>query len=141
VEQFYFSKYETRTPYKASSFPLLVKYLFRFFAVLLISLGVYYIYWRWTNSMNWEAAWFSVPLILAESFALLSTILIIFNYWGNKDPKQKPPVRLLSEIQPGVKAHEDRPVKIDVFIATYNEDEELVRYSIRDAKANDLSFC
>lgn len=132
---FYFSKYENRFPYTASNFPFAVKYLFRFLAVLLGSLGIYYIYWRWRYSMNWEAAWFSVPLILAESFAFLSTILIIFNYWGNKDSKHKPPVQLLSEIQPGVKTHEDRPVKIDVFIATYNEDEELVRYSIRDAKA------
>ncbi len=139
MKQFYFNQYENRLPYRASSFPFLVRYAFRFCALLLISLGAFYLYWRWTNSMNWQAAWFSVPLVLAETFAYFSTVLIIFNYWGNNDHKLKSPVRFLSEIQE-TNHGEDRPLKIDVFIATYNEDEELVRYSIRDAKAMAYPF-
>lgn len=132
MQTFYFSKFENRQPYSPSGNNIFISLLFQFFATALFIIGCYYLYWRWAYSMNWEAAWFSVPLALGESLAFVSTTLIILNFWANKDAKKHAPVRMLSEIEEVNGA--DRPVKIDVFIATYNEDVELVRYSILDAK-------
>jgi len=133
LKQFYFSKYEQREPYATTKRWWLLSSLFQISGSILIVLGIYYLYWRWTYSMNWESAWFSVPLVLAETFSFISTVLVVYNYWDNKDLKQEAPARYLSEIE-DIDAEADRPIRIDVFIATYNEDEELVRYSIRDAK-------
>ncbi|MCE3225900.1 MAG: glycosyl transferase 21 family protein [Bacteroidetes bacterium] len=76
---------------------------------------------------------FSVFLVVAETLSFISTVMIIINFWAYKDPEKTPPVRMLSEIE-DLQGRPDRPVTIDVFIATYNEDVELVRYSIIDAK-------
>lgn len=132
LKRFYFTKYEHRQPYATTHRWWILSVLFQVSGTILIVLGVYYLYWRWTYSMNWEAAWFSVPLVMAETFSFISTVLVVFNYWDNKDIKPKSPPRFLSDID-DVAPEDDRPIKIDVFIATYNEDEELVRYSVRDA--------
>jgi cellulose synthase (UDP-forming) len=67
--------------------------------------------------------------VLAESLSFLSTVLVIINFWSNKDAEKTPPVHFLSDIE-DLQGEQDRPVKIDVFIASYNEDVELVRQSI-----------
>lgn len=76
---------------------------------------------------------FSVVLVVAETLSFISTALIIFNFWEHKDPEKTPPVHYLSDIE-DLQGRPDRPLRIDVFIATYNEEVELVRYSIIDAK-------
>ncbi|HEX8516258.1 MAG TPA: glycosyltransferase [Bacteroidia bacterium] len=133
MKQFYFSKYEDRKPYKAIQENKFRTYLFQFFGVITIVLGASYIFWRWTESLNPNALWFAIPLVTAETLSYLSTILIVINFWSYKDAKKTPPIHYLSEIE-DLQEREDRPVKIDVFIATYNEDVELVRLSIIDAK-------
>jgi len=132
LQDFYFSRFEGRQPYASAKRSPVLSVLFQFFGLLFIILGTYYLYWRWSFSLNREALWFSLPLVLAESMAFLSSVLVVFNYWDNKDLKIQKPPRLLSDIEE-VPPGQDRPLVIDVFIATYNEDEELVRYSIRDA--------
>lgn len=76
---------------------------------------------------------FSVTLVVAETLSYISTVMIIMNFWENKDPEKKTPVHLLSDIE-DLQGRPDRPLKLDVLIATFNEDVELVRYSIQDAK-------
>ncbi|MCW3076747.1 MAG: putative glycosyl transferase [Bacteroidetes bacterium] len=76
---------------------------------------------------------FSIMLVTAETLSFFSTIMIIINFWANKDPEITAPVHYLSEIE-DLQGRHDRPIRIDVFIASYNEDVELVRYSIIDAK-------
>ncbi|TVR81422.1 MAG: glycosyltransferase [Chitinophagaceae bacterium] len=132
LKEFYFTKFETRKPYKSLPENEARDYFFQLLAVITIALGCLYLYWRWTFSLNLEAIWFSVPLVAAETLSFVGTFLIVINYWSNKDQKKKKPVKNLSDIEP-LNGREDRPLKIDVFIATYNEDAELVRYSIRDA--------
>ena len=97
-----------------------------------MALGAWYIHWRWTQSLNWDALWFAIPLLLAESCAYLGLILFTLNLWKVKDFPILPPPEGINQCvtyPDGL----DRPVAVDVFIATYNEDEELVRLSIRDA--------
>jgi cellulose synthase (UDP-forming) len=134
LKEYYFTKYENRKPYPSVTNSRYRNLLFQFFAILTIGLGLAYLHWRWRFSMNLNALWFAIPLVMAETLSFIGTILTIFNMWDNKDPNITPPVRMLSEIE-DLKGRPDRPVRIDVHIATYNEDVEIVRYSIRDAKA------
>ncbi len=61
------------------------------------------------------------------------SVLMIINHWSQKVLPQKPPVRRLSEIESGISIDEDRPLKIDIFIATYNEEWEIVEDTVHDA--------
>lgn len=133
MEQFYFHKFEGRKPYSAIPENKLRTLLFQFFGIVTIVLGLAYIYWRWRYSLNTDALWFAIPLVVAETLSYISTILIVINFWAYKDAPKSAPVRYLSEIE-DLEEREDRPLTIDVFIATYNEDVELVRLSIADAK-------
>jgi cellulose synthase (UDP-forming) len=133
VKPFYFNKFEDKRPYRAIADNKYRTLLFQFSGIITIALGVAYINWRWRYSLNADALWFAIPLVMAESMSFLSTILAVINFWSYKDAKKNTPVHYLSEIE-DLQGRPDRPVKIDVFIATYNEDVELVRYSIIDAK-------
>ncbi|MES2590695.1 MAG: glycosyltransferase [Bacteroidota bacterium] len=132
-KQFYFDKFEDRKPYSAITDNKYRTWMFQFFGIVTIVLGIAYLNWRWRYSLNPDALWFAIPLVLAETLSYVSTILVVFNFWSYKDPKKSPPVHYLSEIE-DLQGRRDRPVKIDIFIATYNEDVELVRQSIIDAK-------
>lgn len=52
--------------------------------------------------------------------------------YGRKDPPPRPPTEI-NDCLRADEAVESRPIKVDLFIATYSEDVELVRLSIRDA--------
>jgi len=128
----YFSKFEHRTPPKASNPSDVQMFLTQTLGVCSIFLGLWYLYWRWTDSLNADALGFSIVLAVAETLAFIGTILFTFNLWRVKDtPWRKAPSRL-SEISHQVS--QDGDVIVDVFLPTYNEDEELVRLSIQDGK-------
>jgi cellulose synthase (UDP-forming) len=133
LKEFYFTKFDDRKPYKAVPDNKYRTLLFQFCGILTVFLGLSYIIWRWRFSLNYDAIWFALPLVIAETLSFVGTVLLVINFWSNKDPEKTPPVHFLSEIEDLDERH-DRPVKLDVFIATYNEDVELVRYSIVDAK-------
>src|SRR5687768_1247437 len=133
MKRFYFDRYENRKPYSSipdSGFRTL---FFQFFGILTIMLGLVYLNWRWVYSLNPDALFFSILLALAETLSFIGTILMVFTFWSNRDAKKKPPVHYLSDIE-DLQGRPDRPLKIDIFIATYNEEVELVRKSIVDAK-------
>lgn len=132
-KEFYFNKFEHRVPYKPIPDNKYRTLAFQFFGVLTVVFGVAYLNWRWRYSLNYDSLWFAILLVSAETLSFISTVMIIINFWSYKDAERTPPVHYLSEIE-DLDGREDRPVKIDVFIATYNEDVELVRYSIIDAK-------
>jgi cellulose synthase (UDP-forming) len=102
--------------------------------VIALVLGANYLRWRWTDSLNMNALWFAVPLVVAETMSYLGLVLFTFNLWGVRDtPWQAPPANARECVHD--EPDFERPVAVDVFITTYNEEEELVRLSIRDAKA------
>jgi cellulose synthase (UDP-forming) len=133
LKPFYFNRFENRIPYPPIKDNRLRNYFYQFCVVVTVALGFSYLYWRWRYSLNPQAIVFSVILVLAETLSFLSTILIFINFWAYKDPPKTPPVHMLSDIE-DLQGRADRPLRLDVFIASYNEDVELVRYSIRDAK-------
>lgn len=133
LKPFYFNKFEYRKPYTPCPPSELRNMLFQFLAIISLAVGFLYIWWRWKYSLNMNCLWFAVPLIVAETLSFISTIFLYINYWSPKDLPIETPVHYLSEIE-DLKGRPDRPITIDIHIASYNEDVELVRYTIRDAK-------
>ena len=131
---FYFTQFEHRRPPPPLPNSLVREKIWQILGVASLALGAWYIHWRWTQSLNWDALWFAVPLLLAESCAYFGLILFTLNLWKVKDFPILPPPEGINQCVTDPDGL-DRPVAVDVFIATYNEDEELVRLSIRDAKA------
>ncbi len=134
MNAWYFHRFEHRRPPEAQPLCPARDFLYRVLSTASIALGAWYLYWRWTESLNWEAPGFSISLALAETLAFFGTLLFTFNLWRLGDtPRRSPPTRL-SHIAPHVPQRRDRALSVDIFLPTYNEDEELVRLSIRDAK-------
>ncbi|WP_394249601.1 glycosyltransferase family 2 protein [Arthrobacter pityocampae] len=91
-------------------------------AIVLVTavLGLNYIVWRWLFSINWDAWWIAIPLVLAETYSLIDSLLFGFTVWRLK--RREPP-----EAPAGL--------TVDVFITTYNEPLDLVLTTARAAKA------
>jgi len=92
---------------------------FRIIAVCTIAFAAYYLYWRYRFSLNREALWFAVPLVLAETYAFIDSILFAFMMWKPTDRKTPPPLDSAS---------------VDIFITTYNETPELVASTMKAAQ-------
>jgi cellulose synthase (UDP-forming) len=92
----------------------------RGFAVVTLAYGAWYIAWRWSATLNPQALWLSVPLAAAETTALLTTVLLVFNVWR---------LRRRAPLRPP----EGRAV--DVFITTYDEPLEIIRKTALAARA------
>ncbi len=129
----YYAYFEGRKPYKPWNFTLFHDLLFRFVSILFLFIGADYLVWRWNHSINWDATWLSLPLFFAEVFAFLGSILTIINYWSHKDIPRQKPVHYLSEMEDLPEGQPDRPIKIDLYITTYNEEKFIVEDTIRDA--------
>ncbi|MDY1003247.1 glycosyltransferase [Curtobacterium sp. CFBP9011] len=91
-------------------------------AVLAAVSGLNYIGWRWIASVNWHSWWIAVPLILAETYSVIDSVLFAFGAW-----------RLRERGEPPTKPSTD--VTVDVFITTYNEPIDLVMRTALAAKA------
>jgi cellulose synthase (UDP-forming) len=132
-KEFYFSKYEDRVPEPPLKHSLWIEFLWQSLAICTIALGARYLFWRWQYSMNMDVLWFSIPVFVAEICAFIGLLLFVHNLWSiNDTPQTKAPLRL-SEIMEN--DDDERLISVDIFLPTYNEDPELTRYSIRDAKS------
>ena len=85
-----------------------------------IALGANYIIWRWFFSLNWDAWWIAVALVLAETYSLIDVALFGLTMWRARDRK------------PAAAAAPD--LTVDVFITTYNEPVELLRRTASAAR-------
>lgn len=133
VMGFYFEKFEHRQPEPPLPYSVVVESLWQYLAVIAMSLGAWYLWWRWTASLNPNALWYAIPLAIAETASYFGLGLFVFNLWKVQDyPQQAPPAQLSDVV--ATLYTDNRPLKVDVFFPTYNEDVELVRLSILDAK-------
>ena len=92
--------------------------VFRALGALTVILGAAYLTWRYTSSLNERALWFAIPLVGAETYAFVNTVLFIVMMWKPTRRVSPPPL-------------EDGTV--DVFITTYNEPVDLVRLTVEAA--------
>ena len=129
---FYFRRFEHRRPPPPLPASPRRELLWQFLCIVSLVLGANYIRWRWAESLNYDALWFAVPLAVAETLAYIGLVLFAFNLWFTRDTPRKVPPASIAECSDDGAA--ERPVAVDIFITTYNEDEELVRLSIQDAK-------
>ncbi len=132
-DTFYFLPFEGRRPPEPLPMPAWRESLWQVLATMNLVFGAWYIGWRWTHSINWDALWFAIPLLVAESGAYIGLLLFTFNLWHQEDTPRQPAPRVVADIADGM-PDADRPLSVDVFLPTYSEDPELVRLSIRDAK-------
>lgn len=93
--------------------------LIRVFAVLAVLTGINYLTWRWMESLNWEAWWIAVPLVIAETYSLIDTFLFATTMWRAKE-RSGP--------------ESDPTGTVDVFITTYNEPVAMVMATARAAQ-------
>jgi cellulose synthase (UDP-forming) len=94
--------------------------LLRITIVATVVLGANYIGWRWLVSLNWDAWWIAVPLIVAETYSFIDVCLFGLTVWRARwrpTPPEAP------------EGH-----SVDVFIATYNEPVDLVMTTARAAR-------
>ncbi len=95
-------------------------WLVRILIVLTAALGINYVVWRWLFSVHWVVWWISVPLVLAETYSLIDSLLFGVTMWR---------LRRRGEPEPP-----PENVSVDVFITTYNEPFELLRATVQAAE-------
>lgn len=95
--------------------------LLRAAVVLTVLLGLNYVAWRWLYSLNWDAWWIAVPLILAETYSLIDVCLFGMTMWR---ATQRPAPGVAPEL-----------ATVDVLITTYNEPVDLVVATALAAKS------
>src|SRR5687767_4307849 len=84
-----------------------------------LAAGGYYLFWRYTASVNWTVWPLALALLLAETYTYLDAWLFGLTLWRLK---RRPP--------PGPPPPD---ASVDVFITCYNEPVDLVRRTVRAA--------
>jgi cellulose synthase (UDP-forming) len=94
--------------------------LIRALAVVTLAYWTYYIVWRWGWTLNWHAPWFSLPLVLAETWGLVTGFIMVHSVWRirHRQPLPAPP-----------------GLSVDVFITCYDEPLEVIRRTAVGARA------
>ncbi|MEA5568227.1 glycosyltransferase [Anabaena sp. UHCC 0399] len=105
--------------------------LFRYLAEINLIFGLWYLQWRITHSINFDALWLSIPLLLAEIYSYFGGVMFVIGLW-------RPLVRQiksLDQMTPPL-PKTDWP-NVDVFITCYNEPPEIVEQTAQAALAID----
>ena len=89
-------------------------------AILAYVYAVYWIIWRWTSSLNWDQPVFSLILVIAETFGIVSMAFFFFTVW-RLEHREPPPA--------------PAGLKVDVFITCYDEPLQLLRRTAIGARA------
>ncbi|MEX2280862.1 MAG: glycosyltransferase [Gemmatimonadota bacterium] len=94
--------------------------LVRVLGVVSLLFGVYWLHWRWTETINPDALVFSLLLVSAETWGWVGSALFMFNAWRipQRASPPAPPGRI-----------------VDVFITAYDEPLEVLRRTANGACA------
>ncbi|PHM11328.1 glycosyltransferase [Nostoc sp. 'Peltigera malacea cyanobiont' DB3992] len=105
--------------------------LFRYLAEINLIFGIWYLQWRVTHSINFDALWISIPLLIAEIYSYFGGVMFVIGLW-------RPLVRQiksLDQMTPPI-PRADWPT-VDVFVTCYNEPPEIVEETAKAALAMD----
>ncbi len=127
------SRFQTQTPWTPLPYSLLHETIWQFLCIASLVFGIWYLGWRWLKSINYDALWFSIPLLIAETGSFIGLVFFTANLWSAKSPNRGalPVTARDCSDDPDLP---DRPVSVDVFVATYSEDPELVRVGLQESK-------
>lgn len=94
-----------------------------------------YLNWRWTQSLNPDALFFSVLVAMVETLFAIGTLLFFFDIWDEGDTEWLPPPenRATAGLDPDGDSY-----SVDIFITVYDEDIDTVAPTIQDACAVEL---
>jgi cellulose synthase (UDP-forming) len=87
-------------------------------ALVALLVGAVYLSWRWGWTLQWHSAWLGLPLLVAETWALISVGLFVFSAWSLTAREPRPS-------RPGA--------RVAVLIPTYNEPADILRPTILGA--------
>lgn len=126
------TRFERQEPWVPHDYGPVHRRLWQGLVVLTLGFGAWYMLWRWTVSINWDAPWIALPLACAETAAFGGLILHGASNWSDWRP-ERPPL----PVEAGDIGMEGpaRPLAVDVFFATYDEEVEMLRGGVRDALA------
>jgi cellulose synthase (UDP-forming) len=96
------------------------EWLIRSLALIALAYGIYWLWWRWTETLNPDAMLFSIVLVSAETWGWIGSALFLFHTWRISDREPTPAPRGRS---------------VDVFITTYDEPLEVLRRTAIGARA------
>lgn len=105
--------------------------LFRYLAEINLIFGIWYLQWRISHSVNFDALWLSIPLLLAEIYSYFGGVMFVIGLWR---PLVRQ-VKSLDQLMPAL-PRSDWPT-VDVFVTCYNEPPEIVEETARAALAID----
>lgn len=101
--------------------------LFRFLVIVNLILGGWYLKWRMFNSVNFNALWLAIPLLLAEIYSYIGGVMFFIGLW-------RPIVRDVKSLRQMCPAlPESEWPHVDVFITCYSEPVEMVRETAKAA--------
>ena len=103
--------------------------LFRYLTIINLIFGAWYLQWRVTHSLNFNALWISVPLLLAEIYSYFGGVMFLIGLWQPVVRKVRSFNCLMPKFPP-----EEYP-DVDVFITCYNEPAEMVEETAKAALA------
>lgn len=101
--------------------------LFRYLVLVNLIVGAWYLQWRLTQSLNINALWFSVPLVLAEIYMFVGGVLFLVGLWRPIERR----VKSLDQLTPTL-PETDYPI-VDIFITCYSEPVDIVRETAQAA--------
>ena len=101
--------------------------LFRYLAEINIILGAWYIQWRIGHTLNFNALWLAVPLLIAEVYSYVGGLMFTVGLWRPLERQ----VRSLNALIPAIPEIQ-YPV-IDIFITCYNEPVEIIEQTTLSA--------
>ncbi len=101
--------------------------LFRYLVLVNLIVGAWYLQWRLTQSLNTDALWFSVPLVLAEVYMFVGGVLFLVGLWRPIERR----VKNLDQLTPTL-PKANYPT-VDIFITCYSEPVDIVKETAESA--------
>ncbi|MEM9265376.1 MAG: glycosyltransferase family 2 protein [Cyanobacteria bacterium P01_F01_bin.13] len=106
--------------------------LFRYLVLVNLIVGAWYLQWRLSQSLNTDALWFSVPLVLAEIYMFVGGVLFLVGLWRPIERQ----VKNLDQLTPTL-PNVDYPT-VDIFITCYSEPVDIVKETAEAALKMDF---
>lgn len=94
-------------------------WLIRGVALVTLAYTIVYLAWRWTETLNPDALWFSIPLVVAETWSLVMFCGLVFTAWSLRRRRRVEPPEGMS---------------VAVFITTYDEPVPVLRKTVVAAR-------